>query len=91
MVDVLRRNGYPEAEVIVGFADGLSYSKAKLEEALRIVLDRPAAAKAKASAFKKEDVDLLVNELDISRGQAEKALAEHDGDVQKALHSLVFS
>jgi len=46
--------------IVIQFADGHSYSKAKLEDALRTVLERPTPAKAKAPTFKKEDIELLV-------------------------------
>jgi len=91
MADAARRNGLPEPEVIVNFADGLSYSKAKLEEAMLAILDKtPVRPPKAAAAYKKEDVDLIVNELEIPRARAEKALSENDNDVQKALRSLVF-
>ncbi|KAL5469359.1 hypothetical protein EMCRGX_G030609 [Ephydatia muelleri] len=38
--------------------------------------------------IKKEEVDLIVGELEISRTAAEKILREHKGDLIKALHIL---
>ncbi|KZV61698.1 hypothetical protein PENSPDRAFT_592488 [Peniophora sp. CONT] len=87
-----RLNGRPEAEVIVNFGDGHAYSKAKLESALTTVLgdskSQPKAIKH-ASQLKKEDIELIVSELEIPRSQAERALANADGDVQLALRTLV--
>ncbi|XP_018898852.1 huntingtin-interacting protein K isoform X1 [Bemisia tabaci] len=39
--------------------------------------------------IKKEDVDLIVKEMEISRTTAERTLREHSGDVVKALTALV--
>ena len=38
--------------------------------------------------IRKEDVELIVNEMEISKSQAEQALREQDGDVVKALIAL---
>jgi len=40
-------------------------------------------------AIKTEDVDLIVNELEISQQQAERILREHKGDIVAALKYLV--
>lgn len=87
MSHLSRANGRPEAEVIVNFADGYSYSKGKMEEAFRSgLMDKPSPKAGKeAHAFKREDVDLLVHELEIPRAQAEKMLAANKGDVAKTL------
>ncbi|KAG6812410.1 hypothetical protein H0H92_002986 [Tricholoma furcatifolium] len=78
------------------FADGFSYSKGKLEEAFRAggILEKAPARAAKdpaIAALKKEDVDLIVNELEIPRPEAEKALLENGGDLVKTLYALVDS
>ncbi|PPQ99213.1 hypothetical protein CVT24_009232 [Panaeolus cyanescens] len=92
-------NGRAEAEVIVNYADGLAYSKHKLEEAFRAggLLERPpvkAPTKAKdpsAPTPKREDIDLIVNEFEIPRAQAEKVLIDNGGDIQNALRSLIHA
>ncbi|KAI0345101.1 hypothetical protein BDW22DRAFT_1426799 [Trametopsis cervina] len=86
-----RSNGRLEPEVIVNFADGLAYSKGKLEEAFRPggILDKPVKGPKETHAVKREDVDLIVHELEIPRLQAEQALAAHDGDVTKTLIALI--
>ncbi|KAL7283708.1 hypothetical protein ACG7TL_003144 [Trametes sanguinea] len=88
----VRSNGRPEAEVIVNFLDGQSYSKGKVEEAFRTLrLDKPypKPAKAAPSFFKAEDLDLIAQEFDITRGQAEKVLTEAQGNVGEALKRQV--
>ncbi|TDL24913.1 hypothetical protein BD410DRAFT_785646 [Rickenella mellea] len=84
-------NGRPEPEVIVNFSDGYSYSKGKMEEVFRSgIFDKPPAKPHKETyAAKKEDVEVIVSELDITRLEAERALAKNNGDVQKALLALI--
>ncbi|KAI0759491.1 hypothetical protein BC629DRAFT_1548786 [Irpex lacteus] len=86
-----RSNGRLEPEVIVNFADGMAYSKGKLEEAFRPggILDKPVKQPKETFSIKREDVDLIVHELEIPRAQAEKALATHGGDVVKTLIALI--
>ncbi|KAI0807822.1 hypothetical protein C8Q74DRAFT_1363291 [Fomes fomentarius] len=85
----LRSNGrLPEPEVIANFLDGNSYSKGKLEEAFRTLrLDKPypKPPKAPTSHFKSEDIDLILQEFEVTRIQAEKMLAEANGNVGEAL------
>jgi len=80
-----------EPEVIVNFADGYAYSKGKLEEAFRSgIFDKPPPKVSKETYnAKKEDVDLIVSELEIPRIDAERALHENQGDVVKALLLLM--
>lgn len=77
----------------MSFHDGYSYSKAKLEASLReLVYDRKPVKPAKEPInAKREDVDIIVNEFEISRQQAEKLLTEHGGDLDKTLRALVNS
>ncbi|KAG9318739.1 hypothetical protein JVU11DRAFT_838 [Chiua virens] len=80
-----------EAEVIAQFSDGLSYSKTKLDASLReLVLDRKPAKSIKGQVVvKKDDVDFIVKEFDISPAQGEKALSENGGDLDKTLRALI--
>lgn len=80
-----------EADVIAGFADGHSYSKNKMDEILRSgALDKlPPRHKEHHSHVKREDVELIVHELEIPKFQAEKALHEAKGDVSETLKALV--
>ncbi|KAI0256594.1 hypothetical protein BJV78DRAFT_1278277 [Lactifluus subvellereus] len=85
-----RSNGHPEPEVIVNYSDGCAYSKSKFEEGLRIIFaDKPAKPAKTHSNIKKEDVDLIVSELEIPRAQAEKALLDNGGDLVKTLKALI--
>ncbi|OBZ65675.1 hypothetical protein A0H81_14286 [Grifola frondosa] len=91
MSHLSRSNGRPEPEVIVNFADGFAYSKGKMEEAFRSgLMDKPSVRPTKETSHaKREDVELLVQEFEISRTQAEKVLIENNGDVSKALEQLI--
>ncbi|PPQ71752.1 hypothetical protein CVT26_007593 [Gymnopilus dilepis] len=69
-----------------------------MEEAFRAggFLDKPPAKSPAAStkdsnapAPKREDIDVIVHEFEISRSQAEKVLAANDADLGKALRALV--
>lgn len=82
----------PEPEVIVNYQDGYAYSKGKMEEAFRSGLFEKPAQKSKDTpkvACKKEDIDLITNEFEIPRAQAEKALAENGGDLMKTIKALL--
>ncbi|KAF8136654.1 hypothetical protein EV363DRAFT_1158616, partial [Boletus edulis] len=82
-----------EAEVIAQFNDGYSYSKTKLDASLReLVHDHKSVKSVKGQvAVKKDDVDLIVKEFDISQAQAEKVLSENGGDLDRTLRALVAS
>ncbi|THV03931.1 hypothetical protein K435DRAFT_774590 [Dendrothele bispora CBS 962.96] len=85
-------NGRPEPEVIMNFNDGFSYSKGKLDAAYLSLIEKSPAKQIvskEAASLKKEDVDLIVNEFEISRTEAEKALLENEKDLAKTLKSLV--
>jgi len=81
----------PEPEVIASFADGHSYSKSKMEEIFRSgALDKLPSKPKEISHAKREDVDLIVHELEIPRAEAERALTEANGDISKALSRLIL-
>ncbi|KIK61840.1 hypothetical protein GYMLUDRAFT_42261 [Collybiopsis luxurians FD-317 M1] len=96
-----RSNGRPEPEVIMNFSDGYSYSKSKLDAACFAILEHTPSQIKAAAALKdgkdgkdvkpprKEDIDLIVNEFEIPRSRAEKALLENDKDVVKTMHALI--
>ncbi|EIN07007.1 hypothetical protein PUNSTDRAFT_71615 [Punctularia strigosozonata HHB-11173 SS5] len=74
------------------FVDGLSYNRLKLETMYGSggLLDKPVTKSHKDTAnMKKEDVDLIVDELEIPRSHAERELSQNNGDVTKALESLI--
>jgi NACalpha-BTF3-like transcription factor len=80
-----------DPEVIVNFSDGFAYSKGKMDEVLRSgLLDKqPTKPVKEITLAKREDVDLIVHELEISRAQAEKALIENGGDIVQTLRALI--
>ncbi|KAJ1309148.1 hypothetical protein OPQ81_004821 [Rhizoctonia solani] len=81
----------PEAEVIINFQDGFSYSKARMDAALTSgVLERSAEKKAiEYAGLNKADIKLVQTEMEITEAQAKKALSENNGDVVNTLLSLV--
>ncbi|KAH8800590.1 hypothetical protein DL96DRAFT_1719660 [Flagelloscypha sp. PMI_526] len=85
-------NGRPEPEIIVNFADGFSYNKTRLEEFFRSGFLDKAYVKpsqgALPSGIKKEDIEVLMNEFDLPKPKAEKALTDAGGDLTKALIRL---
>ncbi|KAF8891383.1 hypothetical protein BD779DRAFT_1514949 [Infundibulicybe gibba] len=89
-------NGRPEPEVIVNYTDGFAYSKGKMEEAFRAggILEKaptktPAITAKDGGVLKREDIDLIMHEFEIPRAHAERALAEHGGNIDKTLRALV--
>ncbi|CAE6437058.1 unnamed protein product [Rhizoctonia solani] len=81
----------PEAEVIINFQDGYSYSRGRMDAALASgVLEKSAEKKAtEYTGLNKADIKLVQTEMEITEGQAKKALSENNGDVIKTLLSLV--
>ncbi|KAH6918241.1 hypothetical protein BKA70DRAFT_1246631 [Coprinopsis sp. MPI-PUGE-AT-0042] len=56
-------------------------------------LENPPAKAAKnpaAAGLSKDDIEVLVSELDINKAQAEKVLLENGSDIRKALDSLIY-
>ncbi|KIM48651.1 hypothetical protein M413DRAFT_437834 [Hebeloma cylindrosporum] len=91
-----RVNGRPEPEVIMNYVDGFSYSKYKMEAAFHSggFLEKPTAKAIHAKdpsapVPKREDVDLIVHEFEITKAHAEKVLSENGADISKALAALV--
>ncbi|KAF8315164.1 carbohydrate kinase [Clavulina sp. PMI_390] len=86
-------NGKPEAEVIVEFQDGLSYNKKRLEEAFASGAFEAPARKPKEAPhgvdIKKDHLELLIKEFEITKAQAEKALVQHKGDLTATINTLV--
>ncbi|ORY35827.1 hypothetical protein BCR39DRAFT_512427 [Naematelia encephala] len=94
----------PQGEVIMDFADGGSYIKHRLENAV-LELERRRIEKEKAqnaakavealdlsngnSSVKPQDVDFVIAQLGIKRDEAQKALQEENGDLVKTLIKLV--
>ncbi|KAJ7633044.1 hypothetical protein FB45DRAFT_792406 [Roridomyces roridus] len=92
-----RTNGRPEPEVIMNYGDGFSYVKGTMQEAYRpggilerppVLTPAPALTKAELQLIRREDVDIIVNEFEIPKTQAERLLVEHKGNVVDALRAL---
>lgn len=48
-------------------------------------------AKESTSAKTKEDVDLIVHEMEIPRADAERLLTKHSGNIEEALRVHIFA
>ncbi|KZP01097.1 hypothetical protein CALVIDRAFT_559749 [Calocera viscosa TUFC12733] len=87
----------PQPEVIMSFQDSGFYSQQALISALQAVSTGHAEWKARPKPVQvgadlkltKEDVELVMSELDYSKAQAEKALRENGGDVQTVFDEYV--
>lgn len=60
-------------------------NKRKLEAEQKIELERRLAS----VKVKKEDVELICHEFEITKAKAERILKEHDGDLKAALTNLI--
>ncbi|KZT54427.1 hypothetical protein CALCODRAFT_510756 [Calocera cornea HHB12733] len=84
-------------EVIMSFQDGGFYSQQALIAALSAINTTHAEWKARPKPavvgaelkLAKEDVELVMSELDYTKPQAERALRENGGDVQKVFDEYV--
>jgi NACalpha-BTF3-like transcription factor len=76
---------YVEEQIISGgdVTKFVSEIKAK-EDEQKNIKDKELAK----VVIKKEDVELIINEMEISKGSAERALREHRGDIIRTLHTL---
>jgi len=88
----------PQPEVIMSFQDGGFYSQQALLAAVAAVTAAHTAHKAEKPRvrgvgeelkLRKEDVELVMYECDYSKGQAEKALREHEGSVERFFDEYV--
>ncbi|KAG7446500.1 uncharacterized protein BT62DRAFT_919778 [Guyanagaster necrorhizus] len=94
-------NGRPEPEVIMNVCPDLPSNETsltqptgKMDEAFRPggILEKGPVKPVKdssAPAIKKDDIDIIVNEFEMTRAQAEKVLVQHQGDVGAALKALI--
>ncbi|KAI1280532.1 Huntingtin-interacting protein K [Halotydeus destructor] len=90
-------SGAADLEKVTDFAEEQEISSEDIDRAMTMIgkkrskeaADRLARQKELAKvAINKEDVELIIQELEISRTQAEKTLREHDGSVVEALIAL---
>lgn len=84
-------------ERVTDYAEEKEISSSDLETAMSVIGDRRSREqKAKQDrekelakvTIKKEDVELIMGEMEISRGVAERSLREHMGNVVEALIDL---
>lgn len=86
-----------DLERVTDYAEEKEISTTDIENAISLVEGRYSEEKAAKLqrekelariVIKKEDVDLIVDEMEIPRAAAERSLREHKGDVVEALVSL---
>lgn len=86
-----------DLERVTDFAEETEINTSILENALSLVEGKYSEEKAAKLqrekelakvVIRKEDVDLIVEEMEIPRSVAERSLREHKGDVVEALVSL---
>ncbi|PNF26641.1 Huntingtin-interacting protein K [Cryptotermes secundus] len=90
-------SGAADLEKVTDYAEEKEIFTADLSGAMTIIGDRRNKEAAEKMAkerellkvsIKKEDVDLIMREMEISRSLAERTLREHHGNVVEALVSL---
>jgi len=90
-------SGAADLEKVTDYAEEKEVYTADLSGAMTIIGDRRNKEVAEKMAkerellkvsIKKEDVDLIMREMEISRTLAERTLREHHGNVVEALVSL---
>ncbi|XP_046982874.1 huntingtin-interacting protein K [Schistocerca americana] len=90
-------SGAADLEKVTDYAEEKEICSADFSGAMTIIGDKRNKEKAEKMAkerellkvsIKKEDVDLIVREMEISRTIAERTLREHHGNVVEALVAL---
>ncbi|XP_037548102.1 huntingtin-interacting protein K [Nematolebias whitei] len=90
-------SGAADLERVTDYAEEKEISSSDLETAMSVIGDRRSREqKAKQErekelakvTIKKEDVELIMSEMEISRSVAERSLREHMGNVVDALVTL---
>lgn len=90
-------SGAADLERVTDYAEEKEIQSSNLETAMSVIGDRRSREqKAKQErekelakvTIKKEDVELIMNEMEIPRSAAERSLREHMGNVVEALISL---
>ncbi|KAK2173577.1 hypothetical protein NP493_866g01081 [Ridgeia piscesae] len=90
-------DGAADLEKVTDYVEEAEISSQDISVAMKVVNDRmQQEANAKLQKEKelsrvkisKEDVDLIVNEMEIPRSAAERKLREHKGDLVEALIDL---
>jgi NACalpha-BTF3-like transcription factor len=90
-------SGAADLEKVTDFVEEAEISSQNIDDAMKVVNDRKTKETAEKQLKEKElskikiskdDVDLIVNEMEISRMAAERKLREHKGNVVEALVAL---
>jgi len=90
-------SGAADLERVTDFAEEQEISSQDIDRAMTLIGDKKSKETAERVArqkelakvtIKKEDVELIIQELEISRPQAELKLREHHGNVVAALIAL---
>uniref|UniRef100_UPI00358F71E8 huntingtin-interacting protein K n=1 Tax=Myxine glutinosa TaxID=7769 RepID=UPI00358F71E8 len=90
-------SGAADLEKVTDYAEEKEISASNLESAMSVIGDKRTleqSAKQEREkelakvTIKKEDVELIMTEMEISRSTAERSLREHLGNVVEALVSL---
>ncbi|XP_056428023.1 huntingtin-interacting protein K [Hyla sarda] len=90
-------SGAADLERVTDYAEEKEIQSSNLETAMSVIGDRRSREqKAKQErekelakvTIKKEDVELIMNEMEIPRSSAERSLREHMGNVVEALIAL---
>uniref|UniRef100_A0A803XK68 Nascent polypeptide-associated complex subunit alpha-like UBA domain-containing protein n=1 Tax=Meleagris gallopavo TaxID=9103 RepID=A0A803XK68_MELGA len=90
-------SGAADLERVTDYAEEKEIQSSNLETAMSVIGDRRSREqKAKQErekelakvTIKKEDLELIMNEMEISRAAAERSLREHMGNVVEALITL---
>ncbi|PVD36373.1 hypothetical protein C0Q70_03355 [Pomacea canaliculata] len=91
-------SGAADLEKVTDYVEEAEISSKNLDYAMKVVNDqqtREAQAKQEKEKelskvkINKDDVDLIVQEMEISRVKAERVLREHKGNVVEALTELI--
>ncbi|GAB0093525.1 huntingtin-interacting protein K [Sergentomyia squamirostris] len=89
--------GVADLERVTDYAEEKEIHSADISNAINMFGDKRSKEDEERMAkerelqkvqIKKEDVELIINEMQISRTNAEKTLREHRGDVVAALEAL---
>jgi NACalpha-BTF3-like transcription factor len=92
-------SGTADLEKVTDFTEEKEIS-GNLDNAINVIASkRKKEAEQKAELekrlasvkLKKEDVDLVVAEFEVSKSKAERVLKENDGDLERALFALVHA
>ena len=91
-------SGAADLEKVTDFAEEKEIDAGNLNDAMSVIADkRKKDAEAKAERekmlasvkVKKEEVEIIMNEFEVTKLKAERCLKEHNGDLKSALSALI--